>query len=407
MACLQREIVIIGNSIAGITAAQELRRLVPWRKITILTAETEGGFYSKPLLTYFLAQKIQSEQIYIKTAAAIKEQGIEQITDYKVQAIDVNRRLIVDKQGKEIQYQKLLIASGADPVAIDLPGVELKGVTPLRTLEHLQIIKARLQQTQKCAIIGGGLVGLKTAWALRELDKQVSMIISSSYPFSQGLDKRAGEILAAHLIEHGIELIFGDNPVAFTGSPEQGLTALQTARGRTLPAGLAVIGKGVNPNSDFLGREKGIPVNQFQETEYENIYAAGDVTLAKEKVTGKLRNLALWPVAARQGLIAARNMAGHKTAWDDYQPGNSAHFGSLRLITGGLSPLTPAEAEGEVIKDRGKEYQKLVFLEGTLAGFILLGASARIAGPLSWGLGSWKKAQALDWFSRKKAVFVE
>lgn len=399
------ETVIIGNSVAGVTAALELRRLVPTRRVTLVTAEPAADYYSKPLLTYYLAGKISREQLFLKNAADFARAGVEVIPGFRVHSIEFKRRCLVDAQGREIKYNQLLIASGADPIQISLPGSDYSGITSLRNLQHLQIIASRLQRGQDCVIIGGGLVGLKTAWALRERKKNIKILISSSYPFSQGLDAQAGYLLAEHFQASGIELICNDNASAFVGTAEQGVTGVRTEQGRYLPADLVVVGKGVRPNSFWPGQQQGIPVNCYQETEYSNIYAAGDVTLIHDRLTGSWRNLALWPVAARQGLLAARNMAGYQQGWEDYYPGNSAHFDQLRLITGGVTNQQGVEAE--IISCGRGNYIRLNFIDKILVGFILLGKAARGAGPLTWGLYKWKKDRVLDWFSRKNGFSVE
>jgi NAD(P)H-nitrite reductase large subunit len=228
-------------------------------------------------------------------------------------------------------------------------------------------------------VIGGGLVGLKAAYALRRRGlPNVTVVVKSGHLLMRQLDGESAVMVERELLEAGIHFIYGLNPVGFTPKPglkEVGSVVLED--GREIPAQLVLVAKGVRPNAELVrdagGKTAtGIKVNEFMETSLPGIYAAGDCIEVEDLVTGRKAPSALWTLAVEQGRYAAYNMAGRRKA---YPPPltrlNAAQFGKFPFVSVG------AVDEGEeylVRRETGGFYRKLAVKRDRLIGFILAGS---------------------------------
>lgn len=381
--------LIIGSSAAGLFAAETLRQEDPQGKITVLTADHSPP-YSRCLTTYYLAGDIPEEQLFLRTPEEIERLRLDIHYGCEVTGLDPEGQKVSTSSGDVLAYDRCLIATGASAVKLDLPGADLPEVFTLRHLENAKTIRALLKPGKKAVIVGGGLVSLKSAYALRKQGLEVKVIVSSGYILSQMLNQKAAKILEEHLRAQGIDILLNSDVIAIRG--EERVEAVELKDGGVLKADLVIIGKGVRPNMEptlnsALKIEQGILVNEYLETNLPYVYAAGDVAQTWDFLREEPRINAIWPNATEQGKIVALNMTGKRVSYRGSLGMNSVDFFGLRIISAGIiKPPAPLEDKEEpsawavtesyqFCPTTGKKaYQSLIWQGDYLKGYVLIGS---------------------------------
>jgi NAD(P)H-nitrite reductase large subunit len=270
------------------------------------------------------------------------------------------------------------VASGASPTLPGIPGQDLPGVFTIRTLAEFERLQARLQPHHRVAVIGSGLVGIKTAQALAHRGLAVTLLARKTQVLSNLLDPVAADLLHRALARTGVTLTFGAVPAALDGGP-QGVQAVLLEGGRRVPADIVIIGIGVTPNVGFLAAAglsdpAGIAVNPDLSTAVPQIFAAGDCVQPADRRTGRPTYFAIWPAAVEQGRLAGAAMAGQPRRYAGLLPQNTLFVGGLRIIAGGV--VKPPDDSYEVLAQHDPangSYRRLVVHQGRLVGVILAG----------------------------------
>ncbi|MFZ5591452.1 MAG: NAD(P)/FAD-dependent oxidoreductase [Bacillota bacterium] len=368
--------VIIGNSAAGIAAAETLRHLEPGAPITVVTEENHPP-YSRCRITEVIARRAGLADIGYRSPSFYTGKGIELRQGARVVALEpANRRVILDTQ-EVMPYDRLLLATGARPAPAGVPGEELAGVFTLRSYDQARAIAQAADQARHAVVVGGGLVGLKAAIALRQRNLRVTVVVKSSHILMRQLDEESAALVEGELTAAGIDFIYGQNPAACSARP--GTNAIESVvleNGREIAANLVLVAKGVRPNSELLraaGGETGagIKISRYMETSLPGVYAAGDCVEVTDLVSGRPAPSALWTLAVEQGRYAACNMAGRRKAYPSPLTRlNSAQFGRIPFIAAGS--LEDGE-EFIVRRQAGGIYQKLALQRDRLVGYILTG----------------------------------
>ncbi len=374
--------LIIGASAAGSSAAETLRRYDTKAQITVVSDESLT--YSKPLLSYYLAGKLGEEQLCFRPRDFYERSGIEKIHGRAV-GLQPEKSTVELSDGRKLQYDKLLLATGAAPRFPKVEGIERDGVFGLRKLQDAQGILARLPKAKRAVVLGGGLVGLKAAEALTKRGLSVTVLIDSPHVLSQMLDESAARIFERIFEQNGVVIRTRAKPVAVLGTKNQ-IEGVQLASGEVFPCDVVVVGKGVDPSLELLEgtqirREYGVLVDDYLCTSVENIYAAGDVAQARDVLRGEPWINALWPCAVEQGRIAALNMLGRNIAYRGSMRMNSVQFFDVPVISAGLAVLTPGPLGGrpgehdETLESRPAPgiYRKIFLKDDTIVGFVLVG----------------------------------
>lgn len=369
--------VIIGTSAAGLAAAEVLRVRDRNGSITLISEE-EDLPYSRPLLTYLLGREIARDRIFLKSANYFAAWGFTPLRGEPVVRVDPGARTVELAGGTKVSFDRLLIASGANPRLPGIPGEDLAGVFTLRHLRDVQRLEASLTPGARVAVVGAGAVGLKVAEALIHRGNPVSLIEAAPRVLPLMLDATAAGFFHRRLTDQGVDLHLNVRPIAVleSGGRAKGLVL---ADGREVAADAVLMAVGVKSRTEFLdgtglAGPMGIAVDQFQQTKCPLIYAAGDCTLPRHVLTGEPVAYQIWPAAVAQGQVAGANMAGISRRYEGIMPQNSISFGGLKIISGGLAA---SEGNGfEVVREldekRGR-YRRLVFQEGRLVGVTLVG----------------------------------
>ena len=276
-------------------------------------------------------------------------------------------------------FDRLLIATGADPRRIKADGLDLKNIFFMRTESHVRQMLAALPAVRKALVLGGGLVGFKASYGLLRRGIQVTMLIRSGYPLSMQVDPEAGRMIWDELKAHGLDVRLGVEATAFEGKDT--VSRAHLSDGTLISCDMVVIGKGVFPARGFVPKEKikvdaGIVVDEHMQTSAPGVFAAGDVAESADIARKTPWVNAIWPEAVAQGRIAGVNMAGRRTAYKGSLSRNVIRIFGMDVMTAGL--ITPPAAEGFdilSIKDsRTKTYRKMVFRGDRLAGMVMVNA---------------------------------
>lgn len=369
--------VIIGNSAAGLAGAETIRGLDPSGIISIISDEPHAP-YCRPLLTFLLGGEITENGLWLKDRDYYRRWNFTPWLGQRVVQVAAADKTVRLASGTELRYDRLLIASGARPLLPGIPGQELQGVYTIRTLDGLYELRARLTPDSRVAVIGSGLVGIKTAQALAQRGFKVTLVARKTQVLSRLLDPTAAEMLHQALRGVGVELRFESVPVALEGTKGR-VQAVVLANGTEVAADLVIIAIGVSPNIEFLAgtgldQKNGITIDQTLRTAQEDIYAAGDCVQPLDRLSGAPTYFAIWPAAVEQGRLAGANMAGQPRDYQGLLAQNTLFVGDLRIIAGGV--IYPPDDSYEIYGDpdyRQQSYRRLVVRDDRLVGVILVG----------------------------------
>ena len=360
--------VIVGAGIAGVSAAEALRKAAPDAEITLISNEPDYPYY-RLNLTRYLAGEVGLEQMALHPQSWYAEHGIQLQRETEVCELDAAGKALVLSTGKRLAYDRLVLAAGAYPFVPPFAGVERGNVTTLRTRRDADRLLETAQRAGRCVCIGGGLLGLETAGALARRGVEVTVLEDQAWLLPRQLNEMAGRLFLQRVQEVGIQVrtrartrqIAGDGVVS----------GVELEDGALLPTGLVVISTGVRSNlglaqSAGLQVKRGIVVNDALCTSQPEIFAAGDIAEHQGVLYG------IWAPAQMQGGVAGLN-AGGQAAGFSILPG--AHtlkvLGYDMFSIGQVAPAGPADQALEAELDGG--YACFVFHEQALAGAILLG----------------------------------
>ncbi len=312
------EIVIIGNSIASISAIREIRKWNSKSLITVIARESldlKTPYYSPVVLPYYIEGRLSKEDLFSIRGDFYKRMGVNLILGEKVISVDPKRKIVLTEKG-EYRYDKLLIASGASPRILDIRGAKNKKVYVLRTYEDAEKIKS--DDSKDVVIIGGGPVGIESALALLKFKEKITVIEIAPYILSTVFSRIVSEMIEKQLVERGIEILKDEEPLEISGNP---VKSVKTNK-RRIKCSSVIMGVGVVPNTDFvkgvvnLEPREGIVVNEKMQTSEPDIYAAGDCIELKSVIDGTIRPFPVWLNAMETGKIAGANIAGRDVSYE-------------------------------------------------------------------------------------------
>ena len=359
--------LIIGNGVAGTTAAEGIRKLDKEGKITIITEEGLP-FYYRLRLNEYLAGDIDEQSLVAKDDQWYKDRAIDLVLNTRIVGADPGKKLVMAENNLTFPYDRLLIATGSHSFVPPITGSEKTGVFALRSVMDARNISSHVKDIADVVLIGGGLLGLEAGNALRKLGKKVTVVEFFPRLLPRQLDLDGAKRLQDIMEEMGFSFRLGAKTSEITG--EDKVTGVMLEGGEHLPAGMVIISAGVRPNMDLadplgLHIDKGIHVDERLNTNQENIFAAGDVAEFRGMPYG------IWPAAMEQGKIAGNVMAGGDA---DYQGTTMAN--TLKVVGIDLASAGNIDAESEfestVLTDENV-YKKLVIDKGRIIGCIMLG----------------------------------
>jgi nitrite reductase (NADH) large subunit len=370
--------VIIGNGIAGIEAAETIRKLDRDCGITLIAGETFPP-YCRAMIGLYLGGSISPKKMVIRGGDFYVSQRIEPVIGQWVQGINVEKKEVHTDKGETCYFDRLLIATGADPQGIDVDGVDLRNVFFMRSESDVREIVQSLPGAKRALVLGCGLVGLKAAHGLLCQGLEVTIVEKLGYPLPLIIDEKGGEMVSEELHRLGFNLKTGAQVVAFEGNGQVKEAHLDD--GSKIACDIVVVAIGVRPSISFLSSENiqvnsGIIVNEYMETSAPDVYAAGDVAESMDVACKETRVNAIWPVAVEQGTVAGMNMTGRKVPYQGSLRRNVLRINDTDILTGGLvTPPADGEYSLHSMEDhRNNRYRKLVFQDDVLVGLVMVNA---------------------------------
>ncbi len=367
--------VIIGSSAAGINAVEAIRSKDKKVKIAIISDE-KRPLYSRCLISYLLAGTIDEKKIWYRPDSFFKKNNAEAILGVKAEKIDMDKKEVLLQGKKKVKFDRLLIATGASAKLEKIPGIDKKGVYPLRTIDHSMEIQSMLARVKNVAVLGGGLIGLRAAYALKNRGKGVSVFVRSPQILSQIIDKGSADIMQKRIEEKGIRIMTGRAAKEIAGNGS--VKAIVLDDGSKYDCELVIIGKGVTPNTGIakdagINTNWGIVADGSLRTSAKDIFAAGDVVESHDIALEENSINAIWPAACEQGRVAGLNMLGKGEVYDGSLAMNSIEFFGLPVISIGITKPKKAIYKEVVRKDESRNsYKKIVLRDGVIVGAIFL-----------------------------------
>ncbi len=368
--------VIIGNSAAGIGAAEAIREVDPGSQVTIISDEPEGA-YSRALISYELAGWIPEGRLGLRPPEFYREKNIETLLGRRAVRIDPQAKELHLDNGQKVSYDKLLLATGGSPQKVGVKGEDKQGVFGFRTLGDLMAISAAVKNAREGVVLGGGCIGLQAACGLHHHGVETTIAVTSPHLLSQVADPECGDFFRKLFEKNGIAVRTNARPVEFKGTDR--VESILFEDGSEQPAQLVVVGKGVKPNTDLAQGTKirvdwGIVADETMRTDEPDIYAAGDVASTRDRVTDLMTVNAVWPCAYEQGRTAGLNMAGKHARYEGSLRMNAADFFGVSFISLGVVKPREEGYETHVYSPPGKNrYRKLIFKGERLVGAVLIG----------------------------------
>ena len=312
--------VIVGASLAGATAAETLRTEGWTGPIVLIGEENELPYERPPLSKGVLLGKDQPEVAQLHDRAWYDDNNVDLRLGSKVTAIDTGARKVTLADGSEVEYDKLLIATGSRVRKLDVPGADLPGINYLRTAAQSKALTDAYGAKPRVVVVGAGWIGLEAASAARERGSEVTVIEPQSTALASVMGEQVGELYADLHRQHGVDLRFGVGVESFEG--EDHVTGVRTSTGDVFPADLVVVGVGVQPNTE-LAEAAGIKVASREDgsgivtgpdlrTSVPEVYAAGDVVRWDHPLLGHSIRVEHWQNAKDSGKTAAKAMLGQK-----------------------------------------------------------------------------------------------
>jgi NADPH-dependent 2,4-dienoyl-CoA reductase/sulfur reductase-like enzyme/pSer/pThr/pTyr-binding forkhead associated (FHA) protein len=372
--------VIVGNGIAGTTAAELLRAEDFAAAITVI-ADDPFPVYYRPALKDYLAGRVREDKLWARPNSFYQQQNIRFLPE-RVAGIQAGRHLIQLQSGQELGYSRLLLAHGARASRLTCPGLDLDGVTTLRSVADYQSLLQRLNSARRVVVSGSGTLALETIETLRHRGLQVIHLLRRRSLWSDVLDATASDLVLQQERRDGVDLRLEEEIAEITGKQGQ-VSGVITTGGARIPCEMVIMAIGIEPNIDFVRRSgipcgRGIKVDGAMRTGAPDIYAAGDVLETTDALSGRTRVIGQWYPAVQQARAAAYSMLDLLDADHPYRSAafyNATFLYGLDFASIGLTQI-PKGGSGyqEIVADpQPRTYRKAILKNGVAVGMLALG----------------------------------
>ena len=404
-----KPLVIVGGGLAGGNAAATLRDEGFQDRVVLIGREPGVPFGRPPLSKTYLRSEEDLDGWYVRPADWYEEHDVERLVGPSVVAVDAAAHNLVLDSGQELEYQKVLIATGGQNRRLDVPGAQLPGIHHLRTRAECDAIKREAVANRHAVVVGMGFIGCEVAASLTQLGVRVTAIFPGSAPLERVLGREVGAAIGAFHRANGVELMAENQVAAFEGSER--LEAVVTGNGDRVTCDFAVVGIGIEPDvptfEPAIAQANGVLVDERCRASVTDVYAAGDVANQLHPLFGRVR-VEHFNNAEKQGQAAARSMlgstaaydyihsfwsdqyehkleyVGHATKWDEFVVRGSLEEGRLigfYLVEGVLQAAVGLDRGGDPELDEDEEMAacaRLVGMRARPAGGLLADESVEL-----------------------------
>ena len=313
----QSNIVILGGGmVAGYAAKQLVELGLRKGELAILSADNALPYERPPLSKSFLAGKDSEDAIKINPEDFYSEHGIEVRLQCEVTAIDVKRKRLTLKDNDDFGFQRLIIATGARPRILNIPGSRLQNLFYLRSLNDSKMIRNAAEKAKRAVVIGGGFIGMEVAAVLAQKGIEVAMVLNEDRVFKRLFSPEMSSFFERYYAARGVRLIKSMSVTELRGG--EAVSSAVLKNGEALECDLVVAGIGAQPAIDIVASsgvevDNGILVNEYLQTSHPDVFAAGDVANYPDVIFGKRRRVEHWDNAVSQGQYCARLLTGDRT----------------------------------------------------------------------------------------------
>ncbi len=353
---MRYDVVVIGASAGGLTAAISARRFYPGRSVLVIKREETGMIPCGIPYVFGTLERVEDDVLPVERF--LEPLGVETLTD-EVTEINPNAKILRTASGLEISWEKLVLATGSKPVKPSFPGVELDGVyTVPKDYRYLREFRERVNEADKVVIVGGGFIALEVGDEIRKLGKDVTIVVRSRL-LRSSFDPEFSEMVEEKLREKGIEVVYG-RVERILGDEKVG--GVKLVDGRELPADLAVFSIGYQPNVELAVKaglkvtRYGIWTDEYMRTSHPDIFAVGDCVEHRDFFTGRPYPLMLASTATFEARIAGANLFKLHIVRENRRTigAYSTHVAGLTLAAAGLTEEAARKEGFEVIVGYGK-----------------------------------------------------
>jgi 3-phenylpropionate/trans-cinnamate dioxygenase ferredoxin reductase subunit len=370
------DFLVVGGGIAAAYCASELRKRGADGSILVATRELDPPYDRPPLSKEYLRGDGSREDAYVNPLQWYADNEVELRTRTNVISIDTEARVAKLQGGEEVGFEQTLLATGAMVNILRLEGAELEGIHYLRAFGNADAIREEAQEAGHVVLVGGSYIACEVAASLTAMGVRCSMVMMEELPLSLSFGNEVGRFFEARLREHGIDVIGGEAVVGFEGDGR--VAAVRTESGRSIEAGMAVVGAGVRPDVMLARRagievEDGIVCDARLQTSVPGIFAAGDVCSYDSVIHGRRLRVEHWDVALQQGRHVAAAMLGSDEPYRElpYFFSDLADWASIEYVG-------PAEEWEEVVIRgdlNGGEFSAWYLRGGRVEGALSVGRS--------------------------------
>ena len=325
--------VLVGGGLAATAAIDAIRRRDKTGRLVLIGAEPHLPYDRVPLSKDYLRGRMEREHVFLRPPRFYERHKVERLLGQSATALDPDTNTVTLDDGRQIPFQKLLMATGGRPRRLPIPGADLAGISYLRTLEDSDALQARMGGARRAVVVGGGFIGCEVATAFVHSGLQTTLIEVTPAPLSLVLDAETSAFIASFLSQQGVTLMTNTSVARFVGD-EGSVRRVVTDAGEEIAADLVVIGVGIAPNTELaaaagLSVDNGVVVNEYLEATTD-IYAAGDMARYHSPTLGRHLRVEHYDVALQHGRTAGANMAGDRLAYTEL-PYFFSHMGALHI----------------------------------------------------------------------------
>jgi 3-phenylpropionate/trans-cinnamate dioxygenase ferredoxin reductase subunit len=311
-----RFVILGGGMVAGYAAKQFVELGLKPGELAIISADTAVPYERPPLSKGFLAGKDTEDAIRINSENFYREHRVEIKLGCEASSVDTSRKRLLLKTGGEVGFEKLIIATGARPRTLNVPGAGLGNVHYLRSLDDSKSVRRSAENVKQAAVIGGGFIGMEVAAVLAQKGIEVTMVLNEDRIWKRFFSPQMSAFLESYYADRGVRLVKSATVKQLRGNGIVSSVAL--ADGQSVPCQMVVAGIGVTPLTEVLATsglevQDGVMVNEYLRTRHADIYAAGDVASYQDVIFGKRRRVEHWDNAVSQGQYCARALMGDQT----------------------------------------------------------------------------------------------
>lgn len=373
-----RRFVIIGNGVAGTTAAETIRKEDPNASIVIIANEPHP-LYNRVSLPPYLKGAVTLKKVMMRDEQAHRDKGIDLRLNTRATRVDTQAKEVYTDDGKVLPYDRLLVATGGRPNLLDVPGSEAADlVYVFQTLDDTEDIIRRMGESESAVVVGGSFIAYELAEGFQQRGLKTHWMIRGPYFLRRVLDASGGALVDAIARRHGVAMMYGDEVSRIEpGANERSHQVVSTGEQR-VEAQIVGVGLGLKLNTEILDGtgitvNKGIVTDEYLRTSDPDVFAAGDVAEFREVHLGRHITMGTWNNAVSHGKIAGTNMLGGSKPYDTVPTYTSGLFHSKLAVMGATPEIHPDLTAYASVNMEEETYSRVFFLGDVLVGAVLIG----------------------------------